>query len=449
MVPFNFNVPTFDWNDTNTPWMLKSGETLLDDMPAGVPVVNAQDYSQSDDIYEVLTAIDSTVTEPVYVQLQAATYWINEMRSYGGTQYLGYANSNRRVMGLIGHGAESTHIRVSPTAVSSNPDAMNYVLNATGSGGPVQVIGLYFSNTQTTVPLFFSGINFQGGLQTPLSVYSTASQAHFRKNENVASPLAYTGIALWRAVPGARMQFCRYQGFAYALNTAPPFESGAISSNWCDGMTITRTEIDGRISGDIDAARPVASGGIMWNKEQDVTLSDFWLHHTRRSGWATNTNTSDQTESYKSLRVKCEHIADTNDEYAGDNGGFNGSNVEEVIGTFEYREVYLNVTTGAHINWAVPYSNANGVVPVPDHAVIDVQGFYSDDSLYGGCLRIAVLRNPNSTGESRVWQHLNTNGIEGSGFFDIRRSDGTPLIGVRHSDWDLSMTPDTHFVVTY
>jgi hypothetical protein len=449
IVPFNNSEPTFDWNDTHLPWTLQAGESLLDDIPAGVPVVNAQEYSQSTDLYEVLTAIDTTVTEPVYVQLEASTYYINELRTYSTTQFLGYANSNRMVMGLIGRGVTGTNIRMSPTAVSSNQAAMDAVLNATGAGGPLQVIALYFSNTQTSVPLFFSGLNFQGTLQTPLSVYSAGSQAHFRKNQAVPSPLCYTGIALWRGVQGARMQYCRFQGFAYALNSAPPFEAGTISSNYSDGMVIARTEIDGRIAAEIDASRPVAAGGIMWNKELDATLSEFWMHHTRRSGWATNTNTNVETESYKAYRVKCDHIANTNDDYAGDNGFFAGSNVEEVVGTFDYNEVYLNVAQGFHINWAVPYSNPNGVVPIPDKPVIRLRGFYTEDIAYGGCLRISVLRNPNATGESRVWDYLNTHGIEGSGFFDIMRADGTPLVGVKSNLWNSTMTPNTHFVVSY
>lgn len=434
-----------NWTNENLPWQMYAGESLLDDKPAGAAIVEVGDYTSSTDIYTVLTTVASSVSTGVYLRLAEDTYYINTLQSYSANSYLGYANGNRRILGLVGRGAEKTFIQASPTMISSVPDAMNYVLNATAT--PAGITGLYFSDLSASAPFFFSGITFRGTLQTPFSVYSSASQSYFRKNHGVASPLAWNGMSLWRAQPGSRFQYCRFQGFGFALNSAPPYECGVVNSNYSNGLVIYRCEIDGRIAPEIDPAQPVSSGGWMWNKELNITMQDCWEHHTRRSGWASNTNTLNTSEVYKGINFKCERIADTNDAWAGDNGFFNGSNVEGIIGTFTYTNCYLNVTSGSHINWAVPYSGANGVYPVPDHPVIKVRGFQTDDTLYGGCLRIGVSKNPNSTGLSPIWNHVNTNGIANSGMFEIQDAEGNPLIGVLASAWTSSMTPDQYYVV--
>jgi hypothetical protein len=437
------------YTDANSPWQLQPGESLLDDMPAGATIVNANSYSSSTDIYTILQAVETTATGPVYVRFDAKTYYLSSFRNYGTNDWRGFTNANRRVMGLIGHASQTTVFQVSPSAISSSDGAVEYALNSTASTGPVPITTLYLSNSTVNTPLFISGITFRGTLQTPFSVYSSASQASFRKNHTVASPLPYRGIAIWAAIAGSRMQFCRFQGLGFTLNTAPPFETGALDINRDNGMVYYRNEVDGRIASEIDSSRPVAGGGIMLNKSTYSLVKDTWQHHTRRSGFATNTNTNNVNENYYVDNLQAERIADTNDSWAGDNGYFNGSNVEEVIGTFTYTNARFNVTSGAHINWAIPYSGPNGVYTAPDHAVIIVRGFRSDDTQYGGCLRIAVSQRPNSTGVSPVWTRLSEVGIQASGFFDIKDENGVALTPVRHNAWNSTMTADKYYVVTY
>jgi hypothetical protein len=436
------------YTDATTPWLLKPGESLLDNMPTGVTIVDASSYTDSTDLYTILNTIETTSPNPVYVRFDAKTYYLNSFRNYGTSDWRGFANVNKKVMGMVGHSSQTTVIQVSPTAISSSEGAVDFALNATAPN-PIPITTLYFSNTSVSTPVFISGITFRGTLQTPFSVYSSASQASFRKNHTVPSPLPYRGIAIWQAITGARMQFCRFQGLGFTLNTAPPFETGALDINRDRGMVYYRNEIDGRIASEIDPSRPVAGGGIMWNKSTYSFVKDTWQHHTRRSGFATNTNTNTENESYNVENLQAERIADTNDGWAGDNGFFNGSNVEEVIGTFTYTNARFNVTSGAHVNWALPYSGSNGIYSAPDHPVIIVRGFRSDDTQYGGCLRITVSKNPNSTGISPAWVRLNEVGIQASGFFDIKDENGVTLTPVRHSAWTSAMTPDKYYVVTY
>ncbi len=448
-LPFTISEPEI-YSPTNNPTKIKLTESVYDNMPAGVTVVNITDYSSSHELYEALQEVATTVSQPVYVQLEATNYTISTLVSYSTNDWRGWANSNKRVMGLIGHGPDQTFITVQPTAVSSSAGARDFVLNATNSA-PVSPTALYFSNDGTSVPLFISGITFRGTLQTPYGVYSAASQSYFRINQTASSPLAWNGMSIWRGNANARMQYCRFQGFGFALNTAPPFECGAINSNRCTGMTFYRCEWDGRIAAEIDSSQPRASGGLMWNKESSIFVVDSWLHHTRRSGWATNTNTGSTTEAYTGTNFQLDEIANQpNDGWAGDNGGFNGSNVEVVLGTFRYNNIKMNVAMGSHIAYAVAYSGSPGIYQAPDHPVIIVRnGFTTNDTLYGGCLRISVSKQPNSTGISPVWTKLNQVGIEASGFFDIQNAAGTKMTGVKYTDWNSTMTPDQYYVVRY
>lgn len=458
---------TGEWPfNQDEPWRLEAGESFLDGIPSGVPVVNATDFTTSNDLRTIMQAIETTPGHPgCYVQLEARTYYINSLVNYGDTanpNWLGFANSSRRVMGLIGApfagGTFTTKIEASPTMVSSTTGARAFCLdprqgNTSASWTPVPVSALYFSNSGTSVPLFFAGIDFRGTLQTPFGTYSTDAQTKFRRNLTVSSPLPYQGISLWRAVTGARVQHCRFSGFGYALNTAPPFEKGCMDTNYGNEI-VRRIEIDGRIAADINSARPLASGGLMWNKGQSVRFEDSYMHHTRRSGFATNTNTNSQSELYVARRIRTSDVANPNDQYAGDNGGFNASNVEEVVGIFEYDDVYLNTEQSGqhHINLAIPRNvGSGGLTVLPNRPIIKVYGgFKSDDPIYGGCLRISVGDRPNSTGISPAWQKLTDLGIAGSNLFDITNADGDPMTGVRHSAYNASLhNPSTHFIVRY
>ena len=441
------------------PWRLQNGESHLDNMPSGVTVVNSSSYSNLTDFYNLMSTIDSSASDVVYVQLEAKTYFINSFFEYGTKDWRGWANVKKKVLGFIGaprvydgngNVTAETVIQIKPEAVSNTPGAVDDVLNATQSLG-LHLTGIYLSNSNAPKPLFVSGVTFRGTLQTPFSTYSSASQAYFRKNQTAASPLAWNGISIWGCQPGSIWQFCRFQGFGFALNTAPPFECGVVNSNRNNGLLIQRTEVDGRIAPSIDAARPAAAGGWMWNKETLITMKDSWQHHTRRSGWATNSNTVSENEHYIGDNFQCERIADTTDSWAGDNGGFNGANVEGIIGLFEFYNVRLNVTTGSHINWAVPYSGVGGTqYYAPNHVVIKLKGFRTSDTLYGGCLRIAVNQRPNSTGISPIWQKITDSGIAGSGLFDIRDENNVPLIGIKKTDYNASIhKPSTHFIVSY
>jgi len=449
------------FSSTNVPYLPGPGESLYDNMPDR-PVVDAINFSSSSDIYTVLQAVESSAAANggVYVRLQKATekvYTLNDFKSYGTNNWLGFANSSRRVMGFIGAGAPTTAdesiIRIAPGAVNASAGARTFALNATAN--PTPIGALYFSGSGTTTPFFFSGIRFQGTLQTPFSTYSSASQTYFRRNQTVASPLPWRGMSLWRAQPGSIMQFCLFEGFAWAMNSAPPFEMGIIDTNYSNGLRIRRCEFDGRIAASIDSSRPRSSGGIMWNKDLDITVEDSWLHHTRRSGFAMNTNTNSTSERYAAINFQTDEIANVGDDgYASDvstlPGQFGASNVEGLAGQFRYTDVRMSSVQLSKVNIAVPYSTENGVIVLPERPLIIARNVTTDDMLYGGIVRYGISKTPNSTGTSPAWTRVSTRGIAGSGLFDIRNADDEPMTGIRETAYNPAVhRPETHFIVYY
>ena len=445
------------FTELNNPCQLRAGEDLLDNMPAGVTRVNASTYSSSTDINVVLNAVAAGVNFGCYVNLDLhANYYINDFKVVGTNDWRGYTNGalttggQRKIMGLIGKGVDLTSIVVSPTCINNSTGLRNYVLSISKAEGVLQSFALYFSNTSSPIPMFFTGISFDGTLQTPYGVYSTAAQAQFQRNQAVASPLAWSGMTLWRGIPGSRMQFCRFRGFGYALLNAPPFECGPVQTNYSNGFVFYRNEIDGRIAQPYDSARHRASGGLMWNKGIQDTAEDSWMHHTRRSGGATNTNTYRQDERYYYKNFQMHDITGL-DEFASNNAGFPGSNVEAVVGIFTYTNFYASISPSAHINCLMPYAGSNGdVLVLPERAIFVVQNFTTDDTEFGGCLRFNCLKQPNASGISPAWTRINTRGIDGSNLFDIRREDGFKLSGVKSTAFNSAIhKKDTHFVVIY
>jgi hypothetical protein len=444
------------YSSSNLPSTLKAGESLTDNMPTGVTVVNASSYSSSNDIDVVLKAVEAGVSSGVYVQLDQKTYYINNFDSINSAFY-GYINASKKIMGLIGRGADKTYIRVVPTAMDNTSHTVpisgtDYSSVDGAVQGKAMSTGLYFSNSNSTVPLFFSGICFQGTFQTP---YTTIG--NYAYNPNTPSPLPWYGWSIWAGITGSRVQFCRFQGFGFALQASPPYECGFVNTNRNNGLTWYRCDMDGRLASLIDSSQPVASGGMMWNKETLITVKDSWQHNTRRSGFATNTNTMSTNETYIADNFQVDTVADTADNFQGTGLGFNGSNVEEVIGTFTYNNCYFNVTIGAHINWALPYSTNGVPYEAPDHTVFFVNGFRTDNtstaknnSNYGGCLVIAVGQRPNSTGISPAWQALTDNGIEASNFFSVKDNMGKSLLPIKGANWVAGThTPDKYYVVRY
>lgn len=444
------------------PSWLRPGEDVLDNKPAGVTVRPITDFSSSREIFDALRAADNTAGWAGYVKLGPGVYDATKMYQASDGSWRGFSNTNKRVQGIIGtvgaNGELLTKIRVAPGLMNTIPNVHALVNSATkaapgGTGTP-----FYFSGTNSTVPFFFSGIIWQGTLQAPFMVYANAAAQGLDTNTNVASPMPWGGLSIWRAIPGSRMQFCKFEGFGFGLTAAPPFETGVVNSNYSDGFTRYRVEIDGRISSEIDPTRPRASGAWMLNKEINFTTTDCYDHHTRQSGNAFNTNTHRTDERIQFTRYVVEAIADESDGWVrdGQNGtgnaiGFNGSNLEGLLGIATYREVEFNITTGNHFNLIIPQkgTTSGSEYVLPGRTILDVQGFTTKDSLTGGLLEVgtgAVVGYPLADAIRANMQ------AACDMYINIRRIDGFRLQPVKLSVYrqnPTAYTPATHYLLNH
>jgi len=446
---------------TNLPWTLKAGESLMDNFPIGANAPVIVDYAnpQNKSFADSLGDLCQASSDPIVVRLPAGVYLIDDLswwKTNDWRQGTGFVSSSK-FGGFIGAGADKTFIRLTPTAMQ--PEQRDYWCNVSASksessGNPVLVSFLRIGPTTALgndmFPIFVSGVTFQGQLQQTSSY--AVSWDGSGNGIMQTGPMPYAGVSFSNLVEGSVIQYCRFQGASYAAMASPPFETASMNSNRST-YVFRRSEIDGRVASGLNGGGQVSSGGYMWNREQDVRIEDSWLHHTRRSGWATNTDTQDTTESYYAKNFQVEHIADTADANPGTGLGFNASNVEAVIGTFTYENCFLSVSTGSHINWVVPAVGGQSGNPytLPDHAVIKVRGFRTDNTdtsktngNYGGCLVI------NATTNGPVRTQLQSGGPDASGLFDIKTTSGSQLSGVKSSSWVAGThTPDKNFVVIY
>lgn len=459
------------YTSTYVPYRTTGSESHFDNIPSGVPIVYARDYAGgSREIYTVLTAIDNALTVPSYVVMEPGVYTVSRFHEYGPEDFRGWANIRRMVMGLIGAGRtyalvggvlrtqSETVIRVSPTAIwdsGVDHELHTAMLNVTSSTGPRPTV-LYFSGLNSPVPMVLSGITFQGQLQTPFAVYSSATQASFRQNHGAISPILYFGMSIWRSPVGSVFQYLHFQGFGYAFNSAPPGEAGCVNSNYCNGE-VRRTKIDGRIAYEIDATQPRSSGGWMTNKERSLRFTDGEEGWTRRSGHAFNTNTHDTSERIYMTNWQVHNIAEVNDAWPGDGttalpAGFAGAQFEAMTGKIDINQCFFSIARGSHVNLSMPFSGNGGeyFLPAPGWQLLTTRGCRSTDSLYGGLLRIGTPRQPNSTGISPLNNYITLNGVlSAQDYLFNYNNSGVRLLPVFGRNYNATLhKPDTHYVLS-
>ncbi len=459
------------YTDANPAWLPKSGENIKTFMrPAGVAVVNAWDFTTSRDIVVVLNTIQAARSAPCYVQLDGGRYFMNNLKNMApqniagnwvGFQNVKSAGGGQVISGLIGDSTgtgtdglpklmteivfDANMINGSANQVTSQGvTPRDYVLNAPVTA-PVPVAGFYFSGNNSTVPMFISGIHFIGQLQTPFGVYSANAQTKFKRNQGVSAPLAWNGFSLWRTRPGSRFQFCKFSGVGFTLNSAPPFETCAVGTNYCE-IDAYNIEIDGRTSAEFDPLRRRAGGGWMLNKSVDERVTNMSMHHTRRSGFAFNTNTGSTTEKVHVLNNEFTNISNfgAEDTWPSDvpadfstPAGFNNYNVEGFAGQYWIENAHQNSAHG-HISYA------GTPALLTTRPALFVKNARSDDTGYNGMFRISVQ---GTTTDMYVKLKADFD-LYTNTWFDIRRADGVRLTPVKASQYNASLhTPNTHYLM--
>lgn len=397
------------WSDTNLPWTLQAGETVDDNMPAGVNVVNYSDFGDGSNFGATMAAIRSAQTQPYYVRLNAGAYHITDFSFgiYAAGVGRGYqdAASTKLWAGLIGAGADKTFIVVDPNIMIQ--DQLDGI--SAGNPNPVQVSALLASEGNIVgVPTFFSGICFRGNLQQTIPLNATPNIV------SGSAPAPWQGLVMSNTLAGSMIQYCRFQGFGFDASSNPPYELGAINSSHGQ-WTVRRTEIDGRQAAEIDAAQPRSSGGLMTNFESGhVSVIDSWLHHTRRSGFAMHDHdptvggNANDAGIYYTENFQIEHMAEVADTWAGSSLGFSISNIEELRRTFTYVRPRLSSTNtnGGRYHIVVATSNGN---TLPEHITVTDPICSGPD--YGDMLTVRIVETPNNLGTNPVWTLYSSSGL--------------------------------------
>lgn len=428
------------WSESVRPWALQPGESVDDNRPLDVLVVDYDDYSQgrTRSLKQTLVAIRAAATEPYNVRLPEGTFHFTDF-SFAEGRGVGRCyqdvSSTKYFSGLIGAGADKTFIVVDPEIMTSQ----QLTGVSSGTPSPISMPVIYTSNGENTgKPTFFSGITFRGNLQQQISLNGLSGTA----------PAPYSGLEIVRAKSGSFVQFCRFEGFGFAAKNSPPYEAGTVGSlraNW----TMKRCEIDGRIAASIDPSRPVASGGVMVNYENKFSIIDTWLHHTRRSGFAMHGHDTIEGGNlndpgvYHCENLQTDNICNTPDSWAGSSLGFSPSNVEELRRTFTYIKprftAYPSVNGYAHIT--VGTTNGNSIaeqIIVTDPVI--------GNSDFNKCLYFNFVRVPNSRGTSPYYTLYQQSGL--SALPITVTNNGVVLNPVLDTNFNASIhTPDNSYVV--
>lgn len=423
------------WSVTNPPWALVNGAKSTDQMIGGSIIWDAGQFTTSMDIPTILKAVDlATVGQGSgYVKVAPGNYTLNGIGLIGSNAWYGYANSSRRIAGIFSDDAASTFVTESAGMIPS--DARAYALAPTATNTPVPLQNFYFSDTPsggvTPAPFFFAGMTFQGRFQGP---YGVAATSGVSLNQSVAGPIPHRGLAFNRALAGSRIQYCRFQGFGYDLKASPPYELAGFESNYDNGLVIDHCEFDGRLP-----TGEVACGGYMVNYASKMTMTNSWIHDTRRSGFALHENQGGNGGDYSFSNNRIEHVANTSDGFAGSGLGFNASNVEEASGTLSYDNCSFALDLGYHI--ALGTTNGGPVAKA-----INVTNFTSLSSAYNGCLVIRIIGTPNGSGISPYETLYQSGGLSALPFKVI--NNNITLTPVAASSFSSAIhTPDKFYIV--
>ena len=435
--------PPNTFSASNPPWLLGPGETLRDNIKAGVPIYNATIFSPSNDVFTVLSAVEAAITTPGYVYFphRSDNWVINILKLLATNDWRGYANiaqngsGQTKVMGWIGDGAQDDGtgtIFCQGTAMIPS-DARAYALNPTDATTPVPLQSLYLSNSHSSLPIFISGIRFRGALQGPNGVIGYSGMT---VNVGVSSPIPNRGLAIWRSVVGSRIQFCCFEGFAFTNKAAPPGELAGLECNNVAELTLYSVEIKGTLP---DGT--LSAGGFMPNYSSSLIMTDCWIHDTRRSGFAIHEHGGGDNGGYLFTNVQVEGIADTGDAFTGSGlNQFPACNIEEANGTFRFVGCRFEAGGGYDITLATSFNGAMA-------QQIRVDDFVSlSPTRFNGCLVVRVIKQPNSQGINPYWTLLTNNGLGALPLLVTWK--GAPLIPIASTAFNAAIHfPEKYYIV--
>lgn len=297
-----------DWSETNLPWAYTSTSEFTADWPAGTTIVPLAGTA-GQDLRTRINATLATTTGRIVVELPAGVFHITQIAMIGTSGDPLYATGMwfSRLQGLLGQGPDKTTVRLAQNAISqSQIDAMSQIDPDLFQPLTLSVLRL---DGATGSPVLVAGITFDAYDQP--NITSVHPNLITKSSVLLPQPAPHGGFSLFPGPHGAQVSYCRFQGFARAMNSSPPFEMMNFAS-YKTSTVVHHVESDGRLSPAIDPARPRRCAVIMLGNEIKHEIRDSWFHHSNLSRYAANDQNAETFGPYTITRCRFDHISEQN-----------------------------------------------------------------------------------------------------------------------------------------
>jgi hypothetical protein len=304
------------WSDVNVPWDYSSASEFTQHWPSGVTIVDIQ--TGSSDFYTNLSNTVNAASGRVVVRLQAGIYHLNQFRMIGSSGDPTYAFGFwfAKLQGFLGQGADQTFIQMDANSMSTAQlNAMKTM--DPNDFSPLQIGLCRLDGSSAASPVLIAGVTFRAADQQLLTaVHPNLSSTY---GVYTPQPAPHQGVVLFSGV-FATISHVRFQGAGRAMSSAPPFEMANASSQY-GTIHWYNCEFDGRLSPDLNAAKPRRCGVWMGNNEAVSDFNDCWFHHSNVSRYAANDQNRNTQGLYTLTHCLLQQITNTQNTDPAINGG--------------------------------------------------------------------------------------------------------------------------------
>ncbi len=444
--------PSANWSESNQPWLAGTSESIITaSWPSGLLIVDLP--TSGGDFATRMDAVLRAAPGPAIVRLPVGVHHLTAFRLAGrsGRQDFAFGYHHPKWLGWLGAGAGKTVVQMDADSMSGPQLALLATMTAASFNPSELSIALLQPTDQPTV--YLGGLTVRAEDQQDLTAVAADLTL---KGVVTPQPAPHGGISVGPN-KGAVISYCRFVGASRALYAAPPFEHGAVSSQYSPGLLLDHCEIDGRQAPEINPARPRRGGLVMGNNDTLWEARDSWFHHCNVSRIAINDQNRETAGTYRFTRCKVNNVGGNQNVDPALNGGVSlggwtnavVAGFESVAGRVEFIDCNLSV------------DNANKTSNISQHL-----GFTSTGTRNprGGRLRVVggTFRNsafPSIEGFLCIRVSPTTYwALDGpAATMDVRLTEGGP----RLSPWGYSgtwppaasqiaaagITPQTHFII--
>lgn len=243
-------------------------------------------------------------------EMYAFGYWAKVFASIGSV------GNGSVFCGWIGRGPTKTIIQQDANSMSTTQ--LTNLAAMTKASGSVNQISCLRIDGDAEYPAGNFGILFRAADQQTIS--------SFAADNGIAGgqPAPHGGLVYYRRGTSSSVyaytSYCVFQGFGRACTSLPPFEHGNVNVQY-GYVAYDYCEFDGRIAGDLNAARPRRCGVVMDNNMYYARYSNCWFHHSNVSRYAYNAQNANTTGAILFEYCKFNNITDNQNVDPALNGG--------------------------------------------------------------------------------------------------------------------------------